>query len=103
MWPFLQFQDCIQPPTVWLLKSHGLTAVTLFTITLLRCGRSTNGATYYEDAGQRLPVRDIATTMQCNCEWPTVDSSAVSTYAARPRWPTAGAMACCQHGNRPAL
>jgi len=69
-------------------------------LTLFCRGRSTNGVTYFQDAGHCLPVRDVATTVQCNCERPTADSPAVSTHTARPRWPSAGAMACCQHGNR---
>jgi len=40
------------------------TAMALFTLTLFRYGRMTDGATYFEDVGQRSPVQDVATIMQ---------------------------------------
>jgi len=49
---------------------RGFTAVALFTLTLFRHGRSIHGATYFEDAGQRSPARDIA--------------SCVNTYGTAP-------------------
>ena len=36
----------------------------LFTLKLFRYGRMTDGATYFEDVGQRSPVQDVATIMQ---------------------------------------
>ena len=36
----------------------------IFTLTLFRCGRLIHRATYFEDAGQRLPVREVAITIR---------------------------------------
>jgi len=44
--------------------SRRLTAAELFTLTLLRRGIIIHGATYFKDASQRAPVRDVATIVQ---------------------------------------
>jgi len=47
--------------------SRGFTAAAIFTLTLFGRGRIIYGqqsATYFEDAGQRQPLRDVATIMQ---------------------------------------
>jgi len=44
--------------------SRGFTAAALFRLTLFRPERIIHGATYFEDAGQRLPVRDVVTIVQ---------------------------------------
>jgi len=56
--------------------SRGVTAAAPFTLTLFRRGRMIHGATYFDDAGQRLPVRDVGTIVQ----YDTV------TIAARKSW-----------------
>ena len=44
--------------------SRVFTAAALCTLTLFRRGRIIHGATYFKDAGQRSPVRDVATIVQ---------------------------------------
>jgi len=44
--------------------SRGFTATALFTLTFFAVGGSFAGLRYFEDAGQRLPVRDVATIVQ---------------------------------------
>jgi len=44
--------------------SRGVTAAALFTLTLFRRGRIIHEATYFEDAGQRSPVADVAAIVQ---------------------------------------
>jgi len=54
------------------------TAAALFALTLFRRGRIIHGATYFEDTGQRPPVRDVATIVQ----YDTI--AARSSHGARP-------------------
>jgi len=62
------------------IGSHGLTAAALFTLTLFRRRRIIHGPrTYFEDAGQRSPVRDIATFMQYDA------IAARSSHGTRPK------------------
>jgi len=64
--------------------SRGFTAMALFTLTLFRHGRRIHGPTYFEDAGQRSPVRDVATVVQSDGERPTPEQTngtdILSTY-----------------------
>jgi len=44
--------------------SRGVTTASLSPLTLFRRGRIIHGVTYFEDAGQQSPVRDVATIVQ---------------------------------------
>jgi len=70
--PKLRFaQFCL----TWIYGSSTFHAESL---TLFCCGKIIHGVTYFDNAGQRLPVQDIATVMQYDTR------AACSSHGARP-------------------
>jgi len=74
--------------------SRGFTAAALFTLTLFRRGKIIHGATYFEDAGQRSPARDVATIVQYDTiasrqqSWRAANNrrTAARAVSVRPSW-----------------
>ena len=60
-------------------------AAALFTLTLFRRGMIIHVATYFEDAGQRSPVRDVATIVQYDTIAARSSHGAQPTTVARHR------------------
>jgi len=67
-----------KPKSHFTQVSHLFMAAALFTLTLFCRGKIIHGVTYFDNAGQRSPVRDIATVMQYHTR------AACSSHCARP-------------------
>jgi len=59
--------------------SHRFTAAALVMLTLFRRGRIIHTATYFEDAREHSPVRDVATIMQYDT---------IAAHSSHGAWPT---------------
>ena len=58
---------------------HGFTAAALVMLTLFRRGRIIHRSTYFEDAGEHSPVRDVATIVQYDT---------IAARSSHDAWPT---------------